>query len=360
VSMQVSAESEGPKTFAQAINLALHDAMHQDPSVFVFGLGAADPGAVFGTTAGLVGRYGSDRVFDGPTSENAMTGVAVGAALGGLRPVTSHQRFDFFLLAMDQLVNAAAKWHYMFGGKTSVPLVIRVVVGRGWGQGPTHSQNLQSWLAHIPGLRVIVPTFPKDAYGLLRAAIRDPNPVVLIEHRWLHNVEGEMTQDPTTASLDKSRIIREGNEVTVVATGELVLEALEASKWLETQGLSVEVIDLRTVNPIDWETIFESIDKTKRLLVCDSSHATCSVGSEIVARVSREKFESLINAPALLAKPDSPEPTSFGLSKDFTLGAERIAESVLKIFKTEMPLQFGTAKTSTKHDVPGEWFKGPF
>jgi pyruvate dehydrogenase E1 component beta subunit len=163
-----------------------------------------------------------------------------------------------------------------------------------------------------------------------------------------------------TASLEKSRIIREGNEITVVATGELVLEALEASKWLETQGLSVEVIDLRTVNPIDWETIFESIDNTKRLLVCDSSHATCSVGSEIVARVSREKFESLIAAPALLAKPDLPEPTSLGLTKDFATESPQVVEAIGHLMGLKFYTGLGADHARMPHDVPGSWFAGPF
>lgn len=179
-------------TFAKAINAALHEAMSLDSSVICYGLGVTDPKTVFGTTANLAERFGGDRVFDMPTSENAMTGIAIGAALNGIKPVMTHQRLDFFLLALDQLVNGAAKWHYMFGSQVTVPLTIRLILGRGWGQGPTHSQNLQAWFAHIPGLKVVMPTTPGDAKGLLLSSVFDPNPVVFLEHRWLHNTMGEV------------------------------------------------------------------------------------------------------------------------------------------------------------------------
>jgi pyruvate dehydrogenase E1 component beta subunit len=180
-------------TFAQAINEATHQAMQEDSSVICFGLGVTDPGGIFGTTLGLEKAFGSERVFDMPTSENAMTGVAVGAAIAGLKPVMTHQRLDFFLLAMDQLVNSAAKWHYMFGGQFNVQMTIRLIIGRGWGQGPTHSQNLQAWFSHIPGLKVVMPTTPSDAKGLLLASIADPNPVIFLEPKALYrNAEADV------------------------------------------------------------------------------------------------------------------------------------------------------------------------
>ena len=177
-------------TFANAIHEAMHQAMARDDSVIAYGLGINDPKAIFGTTAGLEQRFGKERVFDMPTSENAMTGVAIGAALNGIRPIMVHQRLDFFLLAMDQLVNSAAKWHFMFGGERGIPITIRLILGRGWGQGPTHSQSLQAWFAHIPGLKVVMPTSAEDAKGLLLSSIFDDNPVLFLEHRWLHNTIG--------------------------------------------------------------------------------------------------------------------------------------------------------------------------
>jgi pyruvate dehydrogenase E1 component beta subunit len=191
-------------TFASAINDALATAMASDSKVICFGLGTDDPKGIFGTTLGLKERFGGERVFDMPTAENSMTGIAVGAALSGLRPVMTHQRLDFALLSMDQLVNNAAKWRFMFGGKRSVPLTVRMILGRGWGQGPTHSQNLQAWFAHIPGLKVVMPATAEDAKGLLLSSIFDEDPVIFLEHRWLHNMKGEVATGDYRTPIGKS------------------------------------------------------------------------------------------------------------------------------------------------------------
>ena len=334
--------------------------MAADSSVICTGLGVTDPGAVFGTTAGLLAEFGPDRVFDGPTSENAMTGVGVGAAIAGLRPVMSHQRLDFFLLAMDQLVNSAAKWHYMFGGHVTVPLTIRLIIGRGWGQGPTHSQNYQAWFAHVPGLKVVAPTFPRDAYGLLRASIEDPNPVVFLEHRWLHSATGHLSPDALSDQLGRARICREGADVTICASGLLTLEAVKAADWLAELGVSCAVIDLRTLNPIDWETIFMSVAKTGRLVAVDSAAITGSVAGEIVARIATDSFSDLHTAPIRLAQPDIPEPTSPALTEGFHVTARTIAEAALTSMGRPDPQDVIGLDTSTPHDVPGPWFSGPF
>jgi pyruvate/2-oxoglutarate/acetoin dehydrogenase E1 component len=358
--MPESSRMATEQTFREAVRLALHDSMTEDSDTIFIGLGATDPGAIFGTTAGLLQAFGPARVFDGPTSENAMTGVGVGAAIAGLKPIMSHQRLDFFLLAMDQLVNSAAKWHYMFGGEVTVPLTIRLVMGRGWGQGPTHSQNLQAWFAHIPGLKVVVPTFSKDAYGLLRASIKDPNPVLFLEHRWLHNASGNMAQDELSGRIDKARVVRSGSDITICATGLLALEALRAAQWLEAEGVSCEVIDLRTLNPIDWETILMSVRQTRRLVVCDPAPVTASVASEIVATATVELFGVLESAPIRLAQPDLPEPTSSALTHDFHVGAADIAKAVLRVLGNADPADVSMLKPHTPHDVPGPWFAGPF
>lgn len=347
-------------TFREGIRMAIRDAMAADPSVICVGLGVTDPGAVFGTTAGLLQEFGSNRVFDGPTSENAMTGVGVGAAIAGLRPVMSHQRLDFFLLAMDQLVNSAAKWHYMFGGNVTVPLTIRLIIGRGWGQGPTHSQNFQAWLAHVPGLRVVAPAFPRDAYGLLRASIEDPNPVVFLEHRWLHNATGDLNPDAITGRLGRARICRQGADVTISASGLLTLEAIKAADWLCEHDVSCDVIDLRTLNPIDWETIITSVAKTGRLVAVDSAAITGSVAGEIVARITADAFSDLRAAPIRVAQPDIPEPTSPSLTEGFHVTARTIAEAALAITCRPVPQDILTLDASTPHDVPGPWFSGPF
>jgi pyruvate dehydrogenase E1 component beta subunit len=351
---------QGAGTYGEGIRLAIRDAMAADDSVLCTGLGVTDPGAVFGTTAGLLEEFGAERVFDGPTSENAMTGVGVGAALAGLRPVMSHQRLDFFLLAMDQLVNSAAKWHYMFGGNVTVPLTIRLVIGRGWGQGPTHSQNYQSWFAHVPGLKVVAPAFARDAYGLLRASIEDDNPVVFLEHRWLHNATGSLAPDALSSQLGRARVCREGADVTVCASGLLTLEAMKAADWLSDHGVSCEVIDLRTLNPIDWESIFTSVGKTGRLVAVDSAALTGSVSGEIVARVTTDAFSELRTAPIRVAQADIPEPTSPGLTEGFHVTARTIAEAVLASMGSTVAPDIVLLDVSTPHDVPGPWFSGPF
>jgi len=346
--------------FANAINDALHQAMEIDESVICYGLGVTDPKAVFGTTANLEKRFGQQRVFDMPTSENAMTGVAIGAALNGIKTVMTHQRIDFFLLAMDQLVNGAAKWHYMFGGQNSVPITIRLIIGRGWGQGPTHSQNLQAWFAHIPGLKVVMPTTPEDAKGLLLASIFDPNPVIFLEHRWLHNALGEVPQGDIRLPIGKARIAKSGTDITLVTMSYMTIEALHAAKYLEQQGITCEVVDLRTIKPLDWQTVMDSVSKTGRLLALDSGFTTGSVAGEIVARVAMEKFKSLKVAPARLAMPDVPEPTSSSLTAGFYVRSADIAAKVMEM----MGRDFSKVKLELKppqfHDVPGDWFKGPF
>ena len=221
--------------FAQQIKEGLDEVLASDPSTLIMGLGVTDPKGVFGTTLGLSEKYGPSRVIETPTSENAITGIGVGLAITGYRPIMVHQRLDFFLLAMDQLVNSAAKWHYMFGGQQSVPITIRLITGRGWGQGPTHSQNLHSWFTHIPGLKVVMPAFASDAKKLLVASIQDPNPVVFIEDRWCHVQKIDRTSIPNNSTLEigKAEIIENGNEITIVSAGFSTIQSLRAVKFLQ-------------------------------------------------------------------------------------------------------------------------------
>jgi pyruvate dehydrogenase E1 component beta subunit len=347
-------------TFASAINEAIHESMASDPKVVCYGLGVTDPKAVFDTTKDLEKRFGNARVFDMPTSENAMTGIAVGAALNGIRPVVTHQRLDFFLLAMDQLINSASKWHYMFGSQQSVPITIRLIIGRGWGQGPTHSQNLQAWFAHMPGLKVVMPTTPDDAKGLLTASIFDPNPVVFLEHRWLHNAKGNVPEGFYSKPLGKARKSKEGNDLTIVSMSYMTIEAIHAADYLAGHGIACDVIDLLTIRPLDWETVFASVRKTGRILVLDSGFTTGSVAGEIVARVTMECFGDLKTKPARLAMPDIPEPTSHALTKGFYIRAGDIAKQALKMFDKEYSSVDNDLPEPTPHDVPGDWFKGPF
>ncbi|MCB1192959.1 MAG: alpha-ketoacid dehydrogenase subunit beta [Leptospiraceae bacterium] len=344
--------------YAQAINEATSIAMGLDSNVICYGLGVDDPKGVFGTTLGLQENFGENRVFDMPTSENAMTGIAIGASLNGIRPIMTHQRVDFFLLAMDQLVNNAAKWYYMFGGKRSIPITIRLIIGHGWGQGPTHSQNLQSWFAHIPGLKVVMPTLPVDAKGLLLSSIFDENPVIFLEHRWLHNTTGNVPEGDFREPLGKARVIRKGSDVTIVSMSYMTIEAIHAAEVLEKAGIEPEIIDLRTIRPIDWETIYTSVKKTSRFLALDTASESFSVSSELITRVSLDLFDILKNPPMRIGQPDFPSPTSFGLTKGFYKGAIDICKAVSKMLGKRIDVQY--LEKDSPHDAPGDWFKGPF
>lgn len=345
-------------TFAKQICAAQASAMRADKQMICMGLGIDDPKAIFGTTAGLSEDFGSKRVFDTPTAENAMTGVGIGAAQAGTRVLMTHQRVDFFLLAMDQLVNNAAKWHYMFNGQMKVPLTIRLIVGRGWGQGPTHAQNLQSWFAHVPGLKVVVPS-KTDAVGQqLYQAIMDDNPTVFIEHRWLHNQHGDVSQIRRyTDRSEPVRVHATGEDLTLVANSYMVLEAIQAAEFLTKLGIRCDVIETTELNVSCWKPVFDAVNKTGRVLVCDSAHQHFSVGGELVASCAEQCFSALKAAPMRLGLPMHPEPTSFGLTSHFYNTASDIVRQVGVMLGRELPLP---AKRDTPHDVPGQWFQGPF
>lgn len=347
-------------TFSESINSAIDIAMTIDEKVICYGLGATDPKGIFGTTIGLEKKFGKERVFDMPTSENAMTGVAIGLGLGGFKTIMTHQRLDFFLLALDQLVNGAAKMHYMFNGELKVPITIRLILGRGWGQGPTHSQNLQSWFAHIPGLKVVMPSSAEDAKGLLMSSIFDPNPVLFLEHRWLHNSSGEVAEGDYRIPLGKCKKLREGDDITIVSMSYLTTEALIAANYLKNFGINVDLIDLRSIKPLDLKTIVNSLATTNKLLVLDTGALNCSVGSDIVAKLTTQYFHLFKVAPAILAMPDVPEPTSYALTKNFYIRAADISKKVLELLKIGGIDPFNDIPEPDPHDIPGDWFKGPF
>ncbi|MDP2168190.1 MAG: transketolase C-terminal domain-containing protein [Thermodesulfovibrionales bacterium] len=354
----------GPKgkrliTFTAAINEALIECMEKDPGVFVMGLGAPDPKGVFGTTLGLQKRFGTGRVFDMPISENAMTGVAIGAAISGMRPVMAHQRADFVLMAMDQIVNSAAKWHYMYGGQASVPLTIRTVVGRGWGQGPQHSQNFQALFAQVPGLKVVAPTTPCEAKGLLTASIEENNPVIFVEHRWLSNQMGDVPEGYYSMPLGKANVMRKGSDITVVASMDMALEAMVVADGLLSSGISVEVVNLRTVKPLDAETILGSVAKTGRLVVMDSSWYEFGVSAEIAAVVAEKGFDSLKAKVRRLGLPSVPTPTSPALAGHYYPSEADICLAIGDVLGVRLnPRKLGFK--DVVGDVPDEYFKGPF
>jgi pyruvate dehydrogenase E1 component beta subunit len=272
-------------TFAAALREATEQEMARDPQVFVMGLDVDDHKAIQGTTRGLVQRFGPDRVFTTPLSEDAMTGVAVGAAMAGMRPIHVHIRMDFLMLCMNQLVNIAAKSRYMYGGAVSVPLVVRCIIGKSWGQGAQHSQGLHAMFMHVPGFKVVAPSTPADAKGCLIAAIRDDDPVIFVEHRLLYPLEGEVPEAPYAALLGRARIAAPGADVTIVAISNMVPESLRARALLAADGISAEVIDPITLMPLDLDTILASARRTRRLLVVDSAWTMCGASSEIVAAV---------------------------------------------------------------------------
>lgn len=273
-------------SYVEAIREATDQEMARDNSVLVFGLDVDDPKAIQGTTRGLVEKYGSGRIFGTPLSEDAMTGAAIGMALAGLRPIHVHIRMDFLLLAMNQLVNVAAKSRYMYGGQVQVPIVVRCMIGKSWGQGAQHSQGLHSFFMHVPGLKVVAPTTPYDAKGCLIHSIRDNDPVLYVEHRILHFQKGSVPEESYMVSPGRARIVTEGRDVTLVGISYMQLECIRAQRYLQSVGIGAEVIDPIWLSPLDIDTVVQSARKTGRLCVVDNGWMTCGAGSEIIALVA--------------------------------------------------------------------------
>lgn len=344
---------------AEAIREALDLCLAKDPDVVLMGLGVPDPKGVFGTTLGLHKKHGAKRVIDMPTAENGMTGVALGATLAGLRPVMVHQRLDFALLAVEQIVNQAAKWRYMFGGQMGAPLVIRLVVGRGWGQGTQHAQSLHSWFAHIPGLKVVAPARPVDAKGLLISAVEDDDPVVFLEHRWVHVVKDEVPEGLVREPLGKARVARPGTDVTLAGVSYMTLECLRAAEYLAEEGVSAEVLDLRSLRPLDESAILASVRKTGRLVVADTSWTFCGVSAEVTALVAEKAHGALKAAPRRLGTADCPVPSTPALANLAYPRAEQIAAAAREAVGLR-GLAPRRLVSKTPLDVPDTSFTGPF
>lgn len=341
-------------TYREALNRALMDEMSADENVFVFGLDVADHKRIFGSTAGLVEKFGSRRCFSTPLSEDAMTGVALGAAISGLRPVHVHIRVDFLLLAMNQIANMISCARYLTGGKIKVPIVIRAVIGRGWGQGAQHSKTLQSIFAHIPGLKVIMPTNPQDAYSLLRSAIQDDSPVIMLEHRWLYDAEGDVDTD-FKIPLGLSHVKREGKDISLITTSWMTVEALKAREVLEKRGVSLEVVDVRSIAPMDVQTMTESVKKTGRCIVADYDWEFCGFGAEMASVISHECFGLLKKPVERLGFAHTPCPTTRVLENEFYPSAVHMIRAAEKML--------GLSKTDLSGENFYSWeqrFKGPF
>jgi len=303
--------------YSLAINEAFHQMMASDDSVFLIGQGTKSPWYVGNTTKGLLEKFGAKRVIDTPVSENAMTGAAVGSALAGMKPIIVHPRMDFMLYAFDPIINQAANWHYMNGGKLSVPVVIWGIINRGGEQAAQHSQALHAMFAHVPGLKVVMPATAYDAKGLMIASILDPNPVVYIDDRFLYNDEDAVPEDVYKVEIGKGIIRKEGADVTVVAISLMAREALKAAGNLAKRGIDVECIDLRTAKPIDHDLILASVRKTGRLVVADVGWKTCGLAAEISAIVSEQAFEYLKAPIKRITLPDCPAPASTVLEKEY-------------------------------------------
>ena len=347
------------KTYAEIINKTLEYSLQIDKRVIVFGLGATDPKGIFSTTLGL-GKFGSDRVFDVPTSENGLTGFAIGASMNGFIPVLSHQRLDFALLSLDQIINGAAKAHYMYGSKIHIPITIRLIIGRGWGQGPTHSQFLAPLFAQIPGLKVVVPSFPNDGKDLLFSSIFDPDPVIFLEHRWLHYSKAKYQNNFKKNQIGKAKIITSGPDLTICSMSYMTLESFKAVKILKKFDIHIELIDLRTINPLDTKTIEKSLNKTKLLLCVDTGPESYSVSSTIVSFMHTKKIKFKKPA-AILSMPNFPEPTSYGMTKNFYNNYYDILIKVTELIgKKNLLSKFPKPPKNKHHDIPNDDFSGPF
>ena len=342
--------------FTDAILEATDQLLKQDPKVLVFGLDVDDPKAIQGTTKGLPKKYGSKRIFGTPLSEDAMTGAAIGMALAGLRPIHIHIRMDFMLLAMNQLINIAAKSHYMYGGTVNIPIVIRSMIGKSWGQGAQHSQSFYSFFMHVPGLKVVAPTTPYDAKGCLIEAVKDNNPVIYIEHRILHFQKGYVPEKLYTVPAGKARITAKGKDITLVGISYMQLECLKAQKYLHTIGVEAEVIDPIWLSPLDIDTIVESVKKTGRLVVVDNDWVTCGAGSEIVSQVIEKlqgKKEVKVKRMGFAPVTCPPSPT---LEQLFYPNASTIAQTSYNLIQGK---ESGWIPDLEENMLETE-FKGPF
>jgi pyruvate/2-oxoglutarate/acetoin dehydrogenase E1 component len=321
-------------SYAEAIREALAQAMEADPTVFTLGEDIGVYGGAFGVTGDLVHRFGEERVRDTPISELGIAGAAVGAALTGMKPVLELQFSDFITLATEQIVNQAAKIRYMYGGKATVPMVVRMPAGSGTGAAAQHSQSLEAWFAHIPGLKVVQPVTPYDAKGLLLAAIDDPNPVLIFEHKLLYRTKGPVPQEPYRVPIGKAEIRRQGRDVTIAATSIMVIRAMSAAGRLADEGIEAEVIDLRTIRPMDTATLIQSVSKTGRLLTVYEAVKTLGIGAEVSAAIAESEAFDLLDAPiARLGGREVPLPYNPTLEKSAVPQEDDIVNAVRRLVR---------------------------
>jgi pyruvate dehydrogenase E1 component beta subunit len=319
------------RTYVQAIREAHAQLLASDARVFVIGQGLWSPWYAGTSLQDLETEFGRERLIDSPVSENATTGAAIGAALAGMRPIVFHPRMDFMLLAVDPIINQAANWSYMFAGQVSVPLVIRATINRGGQQAAQHSQALQAFFMHVPGLKVVMPSTAYDAKGLLIAAVYDGNPVLYIDDRWLYSETSDVPEEMYAAQIGSAAVRRQGNDVTIVATSYMVSQSAQAAEMLAKRRIDADLIDLRSIKPWDRECVCASVQKTGRLVVVDGAWATCGVAAEIAATVAGEAFQYLRAPIVRVTLPDTPAPMSAPLEQAYYPDAHTIVAAVEKL-----------------------------
>jgi pyruvate/2-oxoglutarate/acetoin dehydrogenase E1 component len=344
--------------YVDALNEAMAQEMERDPGVFVFGLDVDDHKGIQGSTLGLQQRFGAERVFNTPLSEDAMTGLAIGAAMAGMRPVHVHIRMDFLMLCMNQLVNMAAKAHYMYGGAVKVPMVVRSMIGKSWGQGAQHSQGLHAMFMHVPGLRVVAPSNAHDAKGCLIAAIRDDNPVIFVEHRLLYGTEADVPEAPYMVDFGQARIMARGDDVTVVGVSNMAMECLRARELLAAVGIAAEIIDPISLMPLDIETIAASVARTRRLLVVDNAWTSCGASAEIVTAVLERLGPAAVTAIGRMGFAATTCPTTPSLEREFYPNPATIAARVHHMVRPAAPdWQPAAEEAALTYQLQ---FRGPF
>ena len=327
------------QTYIDLLNLAFDESLKHDPKVMLFGLGVGDIAAVFGSTVNLQSKYGSERVFEIPLSENAATGMALGLAMQGFRPVMMHQRADFSFTSAEQIINQIAKASYTSGDIFKVPLVIRMIVGRGWGQGPTHAQSPHAIFSHVPGLQVVAPATPVDGYHLMKQSITSDNPVVFIEHRWLHQTIEKLNLNEHVQGFSEAKIMKLGKDLTLISLSYGVIECLKIAEVLSEFDLSAEVINLRSIQPWDKTTILKSVQKTKKVVLLDTGHLEFGLTGEISSTIYSELFGILSNPILRFGLPMEPTPSSAALAIDHYPSVEKILEEIHVHFKLNFDLE---------------------
>ena len=332
----------------------------------VIGEGINDPKGIFGTTLNLSKKFGKARIIESPISENGVTGISIGLSMNDFKVLLVHQRTEFALLSLEQIFNNAAKSYYVSNGSYNVPIVIRMIIGRGWGQGPAHSQSLETVFSYIPGLKVLMPSSAYDAKGMLWSALEDPNPVLIIEHRWLHYVKGVVPKKPYLVNIDSPSILIKGEDITIVANSYNITEVIICSKIMKKFGINIEIIDLRVLRPLNIKPIIKSLKKTKNLLIIETGYKKLGIGSEIISQISETELKNSIKSISRIGLPDHPTPSTRSLAKKYYGSLKEIADRILKQIKVELELKkeitnyLNVNFPQKEIDVPNADFKGPF